>query len=312
MKGRLDGRCFPIQVRIFESRRWHLSAFGCWIICSWVAGSIRAGRQVGCSLSIASWLWVGKETELSSFRQLRPQHTEGMKRMPSTTPNQPTPGDFYMFEPDVESNRSVCGVQFTNKRQLLSPPRLILRPDEGGFPPLRELPLLTLEPSAGPEPRDLEAGFSGYWLISGRLHDVMAAVDPEAFAFAEVDYRLTDGTPGPRYYLCDVMRERDALDEAGSRLKIKIDDDYVRGKFYSLAGGASLAFRNEALKGLTSSGRPSTQPLSAIKCSRPQSSLPEFRKTPKPAAFLLSKHRISKIFKRCHLWKVAVVECPCS
>ncbi|AOY66821.1 DUF1629 domain-containing protein [Xanthomonas euvesicatoria pv. euvesicatoria] len=169
--------------------------------------------------------------------------------MESVTPNKPALGAYYMFEPDVESNRSACGVQFTNKRQLLSSPRLILRPDEGGFPPLRELPLLTLEPSAGPEPRDLEAGFSGYWLISARLHDVRASVDPEAFAFAEVDYRMADGTPGARHYLCDVVRERDALDEAGSRLKIKIDDDYVRGKVYSLAGGASLAFRSEALKG---------------------------------------------------------------
>ncbi|WP_460198940.1 imm11 family protein [Xanthomonas campestris pv. passiflorae] len=57
--------------------------------------------------------------------------------MESAPPNKSDPGAYYMFEPDVESNRSVCGVQFTNKRQLLSPPRLILRPDEGGFPPRR-------------------------------------------------------------------------------------------------------------------------------------------------------------------------------
>ncbi|WDM76810.1 DUF1629 domain-containing protein [Xanthomonas sp. NCPPB 1638] len=162
--------------------------------------------------------------------------------------NQPKSCAFYMFVSDMESNHPICGVQFTNKRQLLSSPRLILRPDDGGFPPLRETPLLTFEPGAGPEPRDLEAGYSGYWLISERLHDVMMSVDPEAFAFAEVDYRLYDGTPGPRHYLCDVVREVDALDEDTSRLKIKIDEDYVRGKFYSLAGGASLAFRSEALK----------------------------------------------------------------
>nr|CEH83733.1 conserved hypothetical protein [Xanthomonas citri pv. citri] len=47
-----------------------------------------------------------------------------------------------------------------------------------------------------------------------------ASVDPEAFAFAEGDYRMADGTPGARHYLCDVVCERDALDEAGSRLKI--------------------------------------------------------------------------------------------
>ena len=169
--------------------------------------------------------------------------------MESNTPNKPEPGAFFMFEPDLESNRAPRGVRFINKRELLTPPRLILRPDEGGFPPLRETPLLTYDPSEGPEPRDLEAGFSGYWLVSERLQQVMAAVDPNAFAFAEVDYRLADGTHGPRHYLCDVVRELDVLDEDASRLRIKIDDDYVRGKFYSLAGGGSLAFRKERLEG---------------------------------------------------------------
>ncbi|MBV6808696.1 DUF1629 domain-containing protein [Xanthomonas campestris pv. pennamericanum] len=172
-----------------------------------------------------------------------------MQHMESKTPNKPAPDTFFMLVSDMESNHPVCGVQFANKRQLLFSPRLILRPDEGGFPPLRETPLLIYEPSAGPEPRDLEAGFSGYWLVSERLHDVMVSVDPKAFAFADVDYRLADGTPGPRHYLCDVVRELDALDEDASRLKIKVDDDYVRGKFYSLAGGASLAFRCEILAG---------------------------------------------------------------
>ncbi|WP_267313085.1 imm11 family protein [Xanthomonas cucurbitae] len=83
--------------------------------------------------------------------------------------------------------------------------------------------------------------------MSERLHDMMVAVDPKAFAFAGVDYRLADGTPGPRHYLCDVVRELDALDEDASRLRIKIDDDYVRGKFYAMAGGASLIFGREAL-----------------------------------------------------------------
>lgn len=170
--------------------------------------------------------------------------------MDSTLPNKPAPGAFFLFVSDMESNHPVCGVQFTNKRQLLSPPRLILRPDVGGFPPLRETPVLTYDPSAGPEPRDLEAGFSGYWLVSKRLHDVMVTVDPNAFAFADVDYRLADGTPGAQHYLCDVVRELDVLDEEASRLNIKIDDDYVRGKFYAMAGGASLAFRREALAGV--------------------------------------------------------------
>ncbi|CAD7717352.1 hypothetical protein LMG31884_25570 [Xanthomonas hydrangeae] len=138
----------------------------------------------------------------------KPRQMDGMQHMES---NEPAPGTFFMLVSDMESNRPVCGVQFTNERQLLSPPRLILRPEEDGFPPLRETPLLTYDPSAGPKPRDLEAGFSGYWLVSERLHDAMVAVDPKAFALADVDYRLADGTPGPRHYLCDVVRELDAL-----------------------------------------------------------------------------------------------------
>jgi len=170
-----------------------------------------------------------------------------MQRMESITPNQPRPGAFYMFLSDMESNRQPCGVRFNNLRQLLSPPRLILRPQEGGFPSMLEQPQMTYDPSAGPEPRDLEPGFGGYWLVSERLHDVMCSVDPRAFAFIEVDYRLVDGTKGTRHFLCDVVRELDALDEASSRLKIEVDDEFVRGKFYYFGGGASLAFRREVL-----------------------------------------------------------------
>ncbi|MBV6808697.1 DUF1629 domain-containing protein [Xanthomonas campestris pv. pennamericanum] len=167
--------------------------------------------------------------------------------MPSTTPNQPQAGSFYMFEADMESNRQPCGVRFENVRNLLSPPRLILRPEEGGFPMLRETPQLTYDSETGPVPRDLEPGFSGYWLVSERFHDVMVSMDSDAFAFAEVDYRLADGTKGPLHFLCDVVRELDALDEVASRLQIEIDDDYVNGKFYSVGGVASLAFRPEVV-----------------------------------------------------------------
>ncbi|OAX53513.1 DUF1629 domain-containing protein [Xanthomonas graminis] len=161
--------------------------------------------------------------------------------------NQPKPGAFYMFVSDMESNRQPCGVRFDNLRQLRSPPRVILRPEEGGFPSMLEQPQMIYDSSAGPEPRDLEPGFGGYWLVSERLHDVMCSVDSSAFAFTEVDYRLADGIKSPRHFLCDVVRELDALDEESSRLKIKIDDEYVRGKFYSLGGGASLAFRRQVL-----------------------------------------------------------------
>lgn len=161
--------------------------------------------------------------------------------------DQSTAEQFFMFGPESESSRRFRGASLENIERLLTAPRLILRPDEGGFPPLRETPRILFDPSQGPEPRDLEGGFSGYWLISERLQQAMAAVDPQAFSFVECDVRLADGSRGPRRFLCDVVREVDALDEEISKLRIKVNDDYVRGKFYSLGGGASLKFKRDVL-----------------------------------------------------------------
>ncbi|HGM6416956.1 TPA: DUF1629 domain-containing protein [Stenotrophomonas maltophilia] len=163
--------------------------------------------------------------------------------------NGPESGRFFLFAPDLESNRPFRGAIFENVQALLSPPRIILRPEKGGFPELREKPRIVFDASQGPAPRDLEGGFSGYWLVSERLQRVMNALDPGAFAFAECDVRFADGAQGPRHFLCDVVRELDAVDEDRSRLDIEIDDDFVNGKFYSIAGGASLAFKNDVLAG---------------------------------------------------------------
>lgn len=159
-------------------------------------------------------------------------------------------GVFFMFGPESESSRRFRGARLENIPQLPTAPRLILRPDAGGFPPLSEVPRVVLDPSEGPVPRDLEGGFSGYWLVSERLQRAMSAIDSEAFAFVECEVRLADGSKGPSRFLCDVVREVDALDEAASQLRIKVDDDYVRGKFYSLGGGARLVFKREALAGV--------------------------------------------------------------
>jgi hypothetical protein len=148
----------------------------------------------------------------------------------------------------LESNRPFRGAEFENLSAMLDPPRIILRPDKGGFPALREKPRIVFDASKGPEPRDLEGGFSGYWLVSERLWQVMKSVDPQAFDFVECDIRLADGTPMPRRFLCDVVRELDAIDEERSRLDIEINEDFVNGKFYSIAGGASLAMRSEVVR----------------------------------------------------------------
>lgn len=90
---------------------------------------------------------------------------------------------------------------------------------------------------------------SGYWLVSQRLRNVMEAIDPGAFAFAATDYQLEDGSAGPAYFLCDVVRTLDALDGEASQLTIVASDDYEGGKYYRLTGDVRLAFRRDVLAG---------------------------------------------------------------
>ncbi|MCT8357355.1 DUF1629 domain-containing protein [Xanthomonas citri pv. anacardii] len=161
--------------------------------------------------------------------------------------NEPKKGEFFHLQPDVRRGGKGHGVVFENRDALLTPPRLILKPKDGGFPALREIPRLIYHPSEGVLPEDLEGGFSGYWLVSERLRRVMEMVDPAAFEFAETDYRLDDGSKGPNVYLCDVVRTLDALDEDASHLDIKVSDEYEDGKYYSLAGGSRLAFKRDVL-----------------------------------------------------------------
>ncbi|MBD8637667.1 DUF1629 domain-containing protein [Stenotrophomonas sp. CFBP 13725] len=161
--------------------------------------------------------------------------------------NQPKAGEFFKLRPDAARGGKGHGVVFTNEDALLTPPRIILQPEGGGFPLLRETPLLIYRPQEGVPPQDLEGGLSGYWLVSERLRRVIETVDSGAFAFAAVDYRLEDGSKGPTYFLCDVARTLDALDEESSQLKIIISDDYEAGKYYRLTGDVRLAFKREVL-----------------------------------------------------------------
>ena len=160
---------------------------------------------------------------------------------------QPQRGEYFLLQPDTTGGGRGHGVVFENVKRLRTPPRMILRPSIGGFPALSEVPRLVYSPDAGDPPQDLEGGISGYWMVSERLQRVLSQIDPAGFAFVEADYRLSDGTKGPRYYLCDVIRELDAVDELVSKLTIEESDEYPAGKFYDLTGGSSLAFRKDAV-----------------------------------------------------------------
>lgn len=166
-----------------------------------------------------------------------------------TKDKKPRKGEYFILEPDIRRGGRGHGVVFTNIGDLLYPPRRVLRPAKGGFPQLKQAPRLVYDPAAGDPPQDLEGGMSGYWLVSDRLKSVLENVDPEGFDFVECVYTLQDGSTGPRYFLCDVVRVLDALDEEASTLRIEISDDFVGGKYYNFAGGISLAFRPEVVGG---------------------------------------------------------------
>lgn len=72
--------------------------------------------------------------------------------------NQPKKGEFFHLQPDVRRGGKGHGVVFENRDALLTPPRLILKPKDGGFPALREIPRLVYHPSEGVPPEDLEGG----------------------------------------------------------------------------------------------------------------------------------------------------------
>lgn len=157
----------------------------------------------------------------------------------------PRKGQFFTIEPALDDY--LHGVVFENEKRLCTPPRLIIRPEAGGFPPLAETPHLKHDPQKGKGPRDWNASFSGYWLVSERLKQIFETIDPEGFAFVACDFFLADGTRGPQYYLCDVVRELDALDEEASIMKPpRIEPS--GNKIYDFTGHPTqLAFKGEVV-----------------------------------------------------------------
>ena len=74
------------------------------------------------------------------------------------------------------------------------------------------------------------------------MKKALESVDPEGFAFVRCEVRRYDGEAGPTYWLCDVLRVLDALDEEASQLNIYDEQGY---KSYSLTGGANLVFKDD-------------------------------------------------------------------
>ena len=79
--------------------------------------------------------------------------TDGKSKSGRSTQKRRT---FYVFGPDVTGGGPGHGLFFENEDKLRTPPRLIVRPQEGGFPVLSEKPRIVFDRKRGKPPRDLE------------------------------------------------------------------------------------------------------------------------------------------------------------
>ncbi len=144
------------------------------------------------------------------------------------------------------------GLRLQN-RDVLAPDDKVLHapPGRRGFPNYPEPPRFLFDRKLGRTPRDLEL-FNAYSLASDRTKIVFQAIDPDAFVFVRCEVTVPQGKyDGPSYWLCDVVRVLDALDETRSRLTIERrgqpDYSYAGEKHYSIAGATELVFKQDAI-----------------------------------------------------------------
>ena len=158
-------------------------------------------------------------------------------------------GEFFLVDASFLGNGRVPGIEIANEEKLIHPGMNVVSPPNGMPDQYPERPHLANVPEKGGMPRDLEE-LAGIWIVSEPLKQLFEQMDAEAFAFVACDFSLADGSPGPRYYLGNVLRRIDALDETSSRVRIKLDHNYQTGedeKLYSLVGGASLVFNHDVV-----------------------------------------------------------------
>lgn len=164
--------------------------------------------------------------------------------------HQPGARKFFVMQSDDRGGGKGHGVKLVNEDALKYPGLIVFgKPvlQSPGFEYFTEKPRLIHDKQEGRLPRDLES-YGGYWLVSDRMRQVLESVDAAAFAFVECDYALSDGSIGPRYYLCDIVRVLDALDEQASTLRVRFEKDYDTGedvKIRSLLGPVKLVFNDE-------------------------------------------------------------------
>ncbi|WP_171029676.1 DUF1629 domain-containing protein [Burkholderia sp. 4M9327F10] len=155
---------------------------------------------------------------------------------------------FFRVSPNIRST-SVPGMKLLNKAELLQGKGKVLVPEIGqrGFPVYPEMPRFLFGKNLTQATRervvhDIEK-YGAYWLVSDRLKEIFERLDPSAFIFVRCEIEMQDKSEPPVYWLCDVVRVLDAIDEVTSKVQIKHYED--GRKYYSFLGETSLNFRED-------------------------------------------------------------------
>ncbi|MEY9186322.1 imm11 family protein [Bradyrhizobium sp. USDA 313] len=114
---------------------------------------------------------------------------------------------------------------------------------ERSFPALSETPRLLIDKSLGRPPVDWEM-FHGFWFVSDRMKGVLEAVDRAGVAFLRCETRSLKGG-APVYWLCDVVRRLDVIDEEKSIVEVL--DDGTAYRRYDNMTNSRYVFREEAI-----------------------------------------------------------------
>ncbi|MVT71677.1 DUF1629 domain-containing protein [Bradyrhizobium cajani] len=136
------------------------------------------------------------------------------------------------------------GWEMENLAAVAGEREVLIAPRGRGFPPFPEPPRLVIDNSLGRAPRDWEL-FHDYWLASDRMKNLLERLDLEGVRFVRCETRYRDGRAAPTYWLCDVIRVLDAVDEAKSVLKI--EHPTPDRKVYNLSGRSSLLFKEDSV-----------------------------------------------------------------
>jgi len=115
----------------------------------------------------------------------------------------------------------------------LQTPKGNLGGDLGTGFPIMETPLLVFERPLGKLPfPDLLHFPRGLFAVSDRTKRIFEDIDPSAFVFQETVVNSHDSSSAPQYWLCDIVRFVDAVDEARSRVMVETGVNLQNGEEY--------------------------------------------------------------------------------